>query len=53
MRGWMLLGLGLLALALVVGNAILLAGMFSSGSLERSLSLTEKSANEQKPNCST
>ncbi|SNR61636.1 Peptidase family M23 [Humidesulfovibrio mexicanus] len=48
MRGWMLLGLGLLALALVVGNAILLAGMFSSGSLERSLSLTEKSANEQK-----
>lgn len=48
LRGWMLMALGLLLLALVGGNLILLRGMTASGSLERSLSLTEKSATEQK-----
>jgi murein DD-endopeptidase MepM/ murein hydrolase activator NlpD len=48
LRGWMLLGLGLVLAGLLVGNLVLITGMATSGSLERSLNLTEKSANEQK-----
>jgi len=48
LRGWMLLGIGLLLVGLLAGNILLLSGVTSSGSLERSLNLTEKSANEQK-----
>ncbi|MDR3641346.1 MAG: M23 family metallopeptidase [Humidesulfovibrio sp.] len=48
LRGWMLLGIGLLLVLLLTGNLVLLGNMASSGTLERSLNLTEKSANEQK-----
>jgi murein DD-endopeptidase MepM/ murein hydrolase activator NlpD len=48
LRGWMLLGLALLLVGLLAGNLMLFTGMGTSGSLERSLNLTEKSANEQK-----
>jgi murein DD-endopeptidase MepM/ murein hydrolase activator NlpD len=48
MRGWMLLGLGLLLAAMLAGNLVLLKNMTSSGVLERSLNLSEKSATEQK-----
>jgi Membrane proteins related to metalloendopeptidases len=47
-RGWMLLGIGLCLAMLVLGNLVLLKTYLGSGSLERSLSLTEKSATEQK-----
>ena len=48
LRGWMLMGLGLVLAGLVLGNLVLLKNMTVSGSMERSLSLTEKSAHEQK-----
>lgn len=48
LKGWMLLGLGLCLAMLVVGNLLLLKTYLGSGNLERSLTLTEKSANEQK-----
>ncbi|MBA4356908.1 MAG: peptidase M24, partial [Desulfovibrio sp.] len=47
-KGWMLMGLGLVLALLVAGNVVLLKNYASSGSLEKSLSLTEKSAHEQK-----
>jgi len=48
LRGWMLLGIALLLVGLFAGNILLLTGAYTSGSLERSLNLTEKSATEQK-----
>jgi murein DD-endopeptidase MepM/ murein hydrolase activator NlpD len=48
LRGWMLLGIGLVLVGLLAGNAMLLMHMGSSGTLERSLNFTERSANEQK-----
>lgn len=48
LRGWMLIALGVLLAGMLGGNLLLLKHMTSSGSLERSLSFTEKSANEQK-----
>ncbi|MDO9632567.1 MAG: peptidase M24, partial [Humidesulfovibrio sp.] len=48
LKGWMLMALGLVLTLLVAGNVILLRNFAISGSLEKSLSLTEKSAHEQK-----
>lgn len=48
LKGWMLMALGLTLTLLVAGNIVLLKNFALSGSLEKSLSLTEKSAHEQK-----
>ena len=48
LKGWMLMGLGLALALLVAGNVVLLNDLTGSGNLARSLSLTEKSAQEQK-----
>jgi murein DD-endopeptidase MepM/ murein hydrolase activator NlpD len=48
LRGWMLLGIGIVLLALLAGNLVLLKDMATSGSLARSLNVSEKSASEQK-----
>jgi len=48
LRGWMLLGLGLLLALMLVGNLVLLKNMTTSGTLERSLNLSDKSVSEQK-----
>jgi murein DD-endopeptidase MepM/ murein hydrolase activator NlpD len=48
LRGWTILGLAVFLLLLVAGNLVLLKNAATSGSLERSLNLTEKSAHEQK-----
>lgn len=48
LRGWMILGLGLVLAGLLMGNLVLLKNMAASGSLERSLNFTERSANDQK-----
>jgi murein DD-endopeptidase MepM/ murein hydrolase activator NlpD len=48
LKGWMLLGIGLFLVLLFLGNLVLLRTYLGTGTLERSLSLTDKSANEQK-----
>ncbi len=48
LRGWMLMGLGLVLAGLLVGNLVLLKGLATSDGADRALNLTEKSAHEQK-----
>jgi murein DD-endopeptidase MepM/ murein hydrolase activator NlpD len=48
LRGWMVIGLGLLLFGMVVGNLLFLKDLALNDGGDRSLNVTEKSAHEQK-----